>query len=278
MQFEIRHGLHPEHGKKLDTEGLRKNLLLADLFLPGKIKAVYSYIDRIIVGGVCPVREPVALEAGKEMGVEYFLERRELGIVNLGPTGRVNLDGQDYELAREDVLYVGKGVRRVAFASLDPAAPARFYLNSAPAHCAYPSRRITREAAKKVPLGSSEEANRRVIHQYIHPDVLETCQLVLGITHLEPGSVWNTMPCHTHDRRMEVYFYFNLPSEALVVHLVGAPTETRHLILRNEEAVIMPSWSIHAGVGTRNYSFVWGMVGENQTFNDMDHVPMTGLR
>jgi 4-deoxy-L-threo-5-hexosulose-uronate ketol-isomerase len=278
MQFEIRHGLHPEHGKQLDTESLRKNLLLTELFLPGKIRAAYSYIDRIIVGGVCPAREPIALEAGKEMGVEYFLERREIGIVNVGPTGRVNVDGQDYELGREDVLYVGKGVRRVVFTSVDPGAPARFYFNSAPAHAIYPIRRITREAAKKVSLGSSEEANRRVINQYIHPDVLQTCQLVMGITHLEPGSVWNTMPCHTHDRRMEVYFYFDLPAEAVVFHLVGAPTETRHLVVRNEQAVIMPSWSIHAGVGTRNYSFIWGMVGENQTFNDMDQVPMTELR
>jgi 4-deoxy-L-threo-5-hexosulose-uronate ketol-isomerase len=239
---------------------------------------VYSHIDRIIVGGVVPISE-IRIEADrKTLGSEYLLERRELGVLNLGGPGEVLVDGISYPLDYLDALYVGKGSKDVLFKSLNPKKPARFYFLSGMAHMSLPTRRVTIQEAKKVPMGSLEESNKRTIYQFLHPDVLPTCNLVMGVTRLEPGSVWNTMPTHTHERRMEVYLYFDIAPDAVVFHLMGVPTETRHLVVRNEEAVISPSWSIHSGVGTRNYSFVWGMVGENQTFTDMDAVPMSTLR
>jgi len=276
--LDVRYGIHPEHGKALDTDGLRREFLIQDLFVPGKLKWVYSHIDRIIVGGVVPLSE-IRIEADKKtLGSEYLLERREMGILNLGESGEVTMDGSVYRLDHLDALYVGRGSKDIRFRSMDTKKPAKFYFLSGMAHAAFPTRRVTLQEAKKVPLGSGEECNKRTIYQILHPDVLPTCNLVMGFTRLEPGSVWNTMPTHTHERRMEVYLYFDMAPDAVVFHLMGAPTETRHLVVRNEEAVISPSWSIHSGVGTRSYSFVWGMVGENQTFTDMDAVPMSMLR
>ena len=276
--MEIRYPAHPEDFKTYDTAKLRQEYLIEGLFTPGDLKLVYSQIDRIIVGGVCPTTAALRLEGGKALGSDFFLQRRELGVINIGGPGVVTLDGQDYPLDTRDGLYVGMGVKEVAFASTDSAQPTKFYLNSAPAHHAYPTQKISLSDAKQVKLGSRQESNQRIIYQYVHPAVLPSCQLVMGMTILEPENVWNTMPCHTHERRMEVYLYFNLPEQAVVFHFTGTPTETRHIVVRNEQAVISPSYSIHSGVGTADYTFIWGMVGENQTFTDMDNVPMSVLR
>jgi 4-deoxy-L-threo-5-hexosulose-uronate ketol-isomerase len=219
------------------------------------------------------------LSAAREIiGADYFLERRELGVINLGGQGTVSTDGSSHSMATREGLYVGKGTKSVEFGSVDARRPARFYFLSGMAHKELPTTLITEKMAKKVPMGSPEESNKRVINQVIHPDVVASCNLVMGFTGLEAGSVWNTMPCHTHERRMEVYLYFDMPADAVVFHLMGQPSQTRHIVVRNEEAVISPSWSIHSGVGTRAYSFVWGMVGENQDFKDMDGVAMAALR
>ncbi|MHC1727119.1 MAG: 5-dehydro-4-deoxy-D-glucuronate isomerase [Syntrophobacteraceae bacterium] len=276
--MDIRYPAHPEDFRKLTTEQIRRDYLIEDLFEPGKIHLVYSHIDRIIVGGVCPTSSFLPLEAGKDLGTEFFLARRELGIINIGGSGTVEVDGKTCDLGCRDGLYLGMGAREIRFSSADGNNPAKFYCNSVPAHKSYPSRVITMKDAKRVELGSQAESNQRVIYQYIHPDVLESCQLVMGMTILEPGCVWNTMPCHTHARRMEVYLYFNLPENAVVFHLTGEPSETRHIVVRNEQAVISPSYSIHSGVGTSSYTFIWGMAGENQTFTDMDFVKMNDLR
>ena len=276
--METRYPAHPEDFKTYTTERIRKDYLIEDLFVPGKVRLVYSHIDRIIVGGICPAESPLALEAGKKLGVEYFLARRELGVINIGGEGSVSVDGKRYILERRDGLYVGMGAKEISFTSADPKQPAKFYCNSAPAHRTHPTRIVSLKDAKRVELGTRAESNRRVINQYIHPDVLQSCQLVMGMTILDPENVWNTMPCHTHERRMEVYLYFDLPENALVFHFMGEPTETRHIAVRNEQAVISPSYSIHSGVGTTNYTFIWGMVGENQTFTDMDFVAMDALR
>ena len=277
--METRYGIHPDQAKSLDTAGLRREFLLQGLFKAGEVNLVYSHIDRIIVGGVVPTTGAIALPADPRMlGSEFFLERRELGAINLGGPGTVRVDGKDWSVGRLEGLYVGQGAKRVEFVSQDPRSPAKYYLASGMAHRPLATKAIANSMMKHVVLGSSEESNRRTIHQVIHPDVVETCSLVMGYTCLEPGSVWNTMPCHTHERRMEVYLYFDLPDNAAVLHLMGPPAETRHIVVHNEEAVISPSWSIHSGVGTSNYSFVWSMVGENQTFTDMDAVPMDLLR
>jgi 4-deoxy-L-threo-5-hexosulose-uronate ketol-isomerase len=238
----------------------------------------YSHIDRIIVAGITPSDKPLSLEGSKELGCSYFLERREMGIINIGGAGIVTLDGEKYELNNSDGLYVGMGVKEVSFESLDAAKPAKFYMNSGTAHKTYPTVKIGLDKANKVKAGSDAECNKRTINQYVHPAVCESCQLVMGMTILEPGSIWNTMPCHTHERRMEVYMYFNMDEDSVVFHLMGKPDETRHIVMRNEQAVISPSWSIHSGVGTKNYTFIWGMVGENQTFTDMDVVAAKDLR
>jgi 4-deoxy-L-threo-5-hexosulose-uronate ketol-isomerase len=272
--MEIRHSISPHEAKQMDTESLRHHFLIRDLFVEGELKLVYSHIDRIIVGGICPTINQLSLEAGKEMGASTFLERRELGIINVGGEGFVLADGKKYGLGPKDGIYIGAGVKAVSFASDDPKKPAKFYLNSATAHHSYPIVTISIDKAEPVHLGSLADSNKRTIYQFVHPKVLQSCQLCMGLTMLEPGCVWNTMPCHTHERRMEVYFYFNIDRDAVVFHQFGQPQETRHIVVRNEEAVISPSWSIHAGVGTRNYTFIWGMVGENQTFTDMDLVPM----
>jgi 4-deoxy-L-threo-5-hexosulose-uronate ketol-isomerase len=277
--MQTRYAIHPDQAKSLDTEALRREFLIQRPFQAGAVNLVYSHVDRMLVGGALPTTGALELEADrKTLGVDYFLERRELGVLNLGGPGKVCVDGKEYALSRLDGLYVGKGSEQVEFGSTERDNPAKFYLASGVAHRGLPTTLITPQMTKQVVLGSAEEANRRTIHQVIHPDVLETCSLVMGYTCLEPGSVWNTMPCHTHERRMEVYLYFDLPKDAFVLHLMGRPDETRHILMRNEEAVICPSWSIHSGVGSQSYSFVWAMIGENQTFTDMDAVGMDVLR
>ena len=277
--MRIRQPIHSEHARTLDTAGLRRHFLVEQLFVPEQATLTYSQIDRIIVGGIHPVHQAVrfAPELGKHTGTDFFLQRRELGLINIGGAAVVQADGQRYDVGPREALYIGQGARELSFESVDAATPAKLYFNCAPAHCHYPNRKITLAEASPETLGDANTSNRRNIHKFIVPDVLPTCQLLMGMTQLEPGSLWNTMPCHTHDRRMEVYFYFDMPADGVVFHMCGEPAETRHLVVRNEQAVISPSWSIHAGVGTQAYTFIWGMVGENQVFKDMDHVPMSTL-
>jgi len=278
MRTETRHASHPEAVRGFDTETLRRHFLIPTLFAADDILLTYSHVDRCVVGGAMPVQGPLALEAPRAVGTKTFLERRELGVVNVGGQGRVRVDGTVHDLGPRDCLYVAMGSIDVAFESVDAAAPAKFYLYSTPAHARYETRLISIAQAKAVHLGSPAQSNERTIYQMIHPDVCRTAQLLLGMTVLKPNNMWNTMPCHTHDRRSEVYFYFDLPEQARVVHLMGEPQETRHLIIANEQAVISPPWSVHSGVGTSNYTFIWAMAGDNQDFGDMDVVPMDGLR
>ncbi|SCJ07175.1 4-deoxy-L-threo-5-hexosulose-uronate ketol-isomerase 1 [uncultured Clostridium sp.] len=273
-----RYANHPNDSRKYTTEELRDHYLIEEIFKDDIIDLTYSHVDRIIFGGAKPVYKELALEAGKEMGVDYFLERREMGVINVGGPAIVTIDGQEYSLDRRDGLYIGKGNKEVKFKSMNPEDPAKLYINSVPAHKEYKTVKIEIEKANPVKLGDNSTLNKRTIYQYVHPNVCESCQLLMGLTMLEPGNAWNTMPCHTHERRMEVYFYFDMEEDTRVIHLMGEPTETRHLIVKNEQAIISPSWSIHSGVGTSNYTFIWGMCGENQTFNDMDNVPMETLR
>jgi 4-deoxy-L-threo-5-hexosulose-uronate ketol-isomerase len=276
--MDIRYAVHPEHFKSMDTDSVREQLLIKGLFEKDSLKMLYSHVDRIIVGGVCPVDNTVPLTVTKALGTEHFLERREMGIFNVGSSGTVFVDGKEYILDKKDCLYIGMGSKEISFKSAIPGDPARFYFNSAPAHATYPTVKLLKKDVQKVNLGTPDKLNVRTINQFIHPSVMKSCQLVMGMTELAPGSIWNTMPTHTHDRRMEVYFYFDLPDDALVFHFLGEPAETRHVVMRNEEAVISPSWSIHAGMATSSYTFIWGMVGENQTFTDMDDVPMSALK
>jgi 4-deoxy-L-threo-5-hexosulose-uronate ketol-isomerase len=276
--MDIRHSIHPEHLKSMDTGDMRKHFLVQGLFEKDTLKMYYSHVDRVIVGGVCPVDEMVSLPVTKALGTEFFLERREMGIFNVGSQGTVFVDGKEYVLDRKDCLYIGMGAKDISFKSAVKNDPAHFYFNSAPAHASYPTIKLSKSDAQKVNLGDADKANVRTINQFIHPSVMKSCQLVMGMTELAPNSIWNSMPTHTHDRRMEVYFYFDLPEDALVFHFFGEPKETRHIVIRNEEAVISPSWSIHSGAGTSNYTFIWGMAGENQTFTDMDNVPMSELK
>ncbi len=277
--MNTRQGIHKAHAKTLDTQQLRDEFLVESIFEADSYTMTYSHIDRILFGGVMPQKEKVSFDGiGKKFGVDYLLERREMGIINIGSLGYVDVDGEVYELENQQALYIGKGAKSVSFGSESESQPAKFYYNSAPAHAAYPTRKITQADAMPVTLGDSESCNERTIYKYIVPDVVETCQLVMGLTKLEAGSLWNTMPCHTHERRMEVYLYCDIQPEQAVFHMMGEPTETRHILVHNEQAVISPSWSIHSGVGTKNYSFIWGMVGENQTFDDMDHIKTTDLR
>lgn len=275
--MDIRYGAHPEDAKTYDTSRLRQEFLIQNLFVPGKVTMVYSHVDRMITGTAVPA-EPLALEGGKEMGSAFFLERRELGVINIGGPGTVTVDGKEYSMDKYDGLYVGMGSREIVFASTDSANPAKFYFNSAAAHKAYPTIKVGITDVQPTRLGTQNQSNDRTIYKYFHPEGVQSCQLVMGMTVLEPGNMWNTMACHTHERRMEVYLYFELPEDAVVFHYMGKPDETRHIVMRNEEAVISPSWSIHSGVGTSCYRFIWGMAGENQTFNDMDGVSMTYIK
>jgi 4-deoxy-L-threo-5-hexosulose-uronate ketol-isomerase len=278
MKMDLRTLPTPESYSRMTTAELRAAFVLGNLFVPGKVSMVYCDADRAIVGGAVPARAPLPLLAGKkEMAAAYFAERREIGVVNIGGPGTVAAGGKAFKLKRKDMLYIGRGTRSVVFGSDRQNDPARFYFVSFPAHAACPTKIARAADAEKSDLGSDEGANRRTINKYIHPGGVGSCQLVMGLTDLAPGSVWNTMPPHTHLRRMEVYLYFNIDSGSAVVHLMGSPGETRSLIMRNGEAVISPAWSIHCGAGTRNYSFVWAMGGENQEFSDMDAVPVTQL-
>lgn len=276
--MEMRYPSHPEKVKHFTTAQLREEFLIPTLFVDDAVTLVYSHIDRIIVGGACPSTRSLTLSGDpKELGADYFLERREAGIINVGGAGTITVDGVAYPMTKYDGLYVGKGAQTVEFRSDDASQPAHFYITSTPAHATYPTTHIPISSADPVHLGSIANSNERTINKYIHPDGVKSCQLVMGLTLLEPNNMWNTMPAHTHARRMEVYFYFDISSDNVVFHLMGEPNETRHLVVRNEQAVISPSWSIHAGMGTGNYAFIWAMAGENQTFSDMDAVPMSQL-
>ncbi|MGE6164763.1 5-dehydro-4-deoxy-D-glucuronate isomerase [Aeromonas rivipollensis] len=277
--MQIRQSIHSDHAKQLDTQGLRREFLVEEIFTPDQLTMTYSHIDRIVFGGIMPVHGILGFsdELGKTFGVSYFLERRELGLINIGGPALIIVDGTTFEIGNAEALYVGLGARELSFASIDASQPAKLYYNSAPAHMNFPTRKVTREQASPSTIGEAATSNRRTIYKYLVPDVLPTCQLVMGMTQLEEGSLWNTMPCHTHERRMEVYFYFNMKDDAAVFHMMGKPDETRHLLVHNEQAVISPSWSIHSGVGTQAYTFIWGMVGENQVFGDMDHVAVRDL-
>lgn len=276
--MEMRYPSHPDKVKTFTTAQLRDEFLIPTLFVDGEVKLVYSHIDRMIIGGAAPLGEslPLAVQP-KDLGADFFLQRREIGIINVGGSGTVRVDSITYPMSQCDGLYVGMGVQDLQFASDDLNQPAHFYFTSSPAHTSYPTTHIPISSAEPVHLGSISNSNERTIHKYIHPDGVKSCQLVMGLTLLEPNNMWNTMPAHTHARRMEVYFYFNITDDNVVFHLMGEPQETRHLLVRNEQAVISPSWSIHAGMGTGNYAFIWAMAGENQTFSDMDAVPMRQL-
>lgn len=277
--MEIRYATNPTEARTYDTARLRKEYLIEGLFVPGELRLSYSHVDRFITGGVIPCAQTIKLVADrKEMGADYFLERREIGIINVGPPGTVTVDGEQYLLETKDCLYIGLGHKEVLFDSVDYSSPARFYLSSTPAHMAYPTVKVSIEEAEPNHLGSINASNERTIYKYIHLQGVQSCQLVMGMTLLKPGNMWNTMPCHTHNRRSEVYFYFDMPEDGVVFHLMGEPHETRHIAVRNEQAVISPSWSIHSGVGTNNYTFIWSMAGENQEFSDMDPVAMQELR
>ena len=261
----------------MTTAELRSNFLVENLMITDEVKMVYSHYDRIIVGGAKPVNKSLLLPNHNELKAEYFLERREMGIINVGGPGIVEADAERFSLNKLDCVYLGKGVQKVSFASDNGASPV-FYFLSAPAHAAHPAHLMKKEEASPVTIGDMKTANHRTIYKYIHADGIESCQLVMGLTVLGEGSVWNTMPAHTHTRRMEAYFYFDVQPEHRVIHLMGQPQETRHLIVANHEAIISPPWSIHAGCGTANYSFIWGMGGENYTYTDMDAVAISDLR
>ena len=276
--METRYTPNPDQARYLDTEELRQNFLLEDLFISGQINMVYTDLDRLICGGVVPDGKALTLAAGPELAADYFLQRREMGILNIAESGMVTVDGTVFELASKEVLYIGRGAKDVSFASKDPQHPAVFFFASYPAHAAYPTTRITQAEAEREDMGTQGQANVRTIYKYIHPRGVKSAQLVLGFTEIAPGSVWNTMPSHRHPRRMEVYFYFDLPKDGVVFHFMGEPDETRHLVVREKQAVLSPSWSLHSGVCTGAYRFLWAMGGENQAFADMDFIPMSELR
>lgn len=276
--MEIKYAIHPEDVKSYDTSRLRKEFHSEKIMVEDTIQLIYTHYDRFIYGGICPANKKLSLPTYDELKSEYFLERRELGIVNTGGKGKITVDGEGYDLENLDVLYVGKGKKELVFESADPKDPAKFYVNSNPAHKEYPTVKATKQDANKVDLGSKETCNERTIYQFIHENGIQSCQLVMGFTEFKVGSIWNTFPPHTHDRRMEVYFYFDLPADQIVMHFMGQPQETRHIAIKNEDAVVSPPWSIHAGAGTASYKFVWGMAGENKAFTDMDGIPLTELR
>ena len=276
--FETRYADSPDAVKAFGTAELRDAFLIDDLFAEGRVKLVYTHYDRYIAGGAMPADGALALEAIDPLKADFFLQRRELGVINVGGKGRVTVDGEAYALAYKEALYVGRGANDVRFESDDASAPAKFYLNSAPAHARYPTKKVGREDAEVVEAGAAETSNKRTIRKLIVSSVVEVCQLQMGMTELAPGSVWNTMPAHTHDRRMEVYFYFEVPDGQAVCHFMGRPDETRHLWVQNEQAVISPPWSIHSGAGTSGYTFIWGMAGENLDYGDMDGVDTPDLR
>lgn len=282
MSMNIRYSCNQKDFKRYTTKEAREEFLISGLYQPDQVVAVYSHVDRMITMGCMPVKEKVSIDKGIDvwgnLGTEFFLQRREIGIFNIGGSGMIAVDGVDYELHYQDCLYITQGTKEVIFSSADMTKPAKFYMVSAPAHCSYENKLIKMADAAKRPLGDMKTANKRVINQFIHPDVLPTCQLSMGLTVLEEGNVWNTMPAHTHERRMEVYTYLEVPEDQVVMHFMGEAQETRHIVMKNEEAVISPSWSIHSGCGTCSYTFIWAMGGENQAFDDMDHIATEKLQ
>ena len=277
-KYSSRYASGPEAVKKYDTQQLREEFLIDDLMQEDEVVLVYSHYDRYIAGSAVPVKGDLALETIDPLKAPYFLERRELGIINVGGSGSVVVEGTTYELGFKDALYIGAGNKEVVFKSDDKNNPAKFYLNSAPAHTIYPTKKVSLAEANKLQLGTMETANHRTVNQMIIGSVVTTCQLQMGMTELKPGSVWNTMPAHVHDRRMEVYFYLDIPENQAVCHFMGQPQETRHIWMNNHQAVISPPWSIHSGSGTSNYTFIWGMAGENLDYGDMDVCKITDLR
>jgi 4-deoxy-L-threo-5-hexosulose-uronate ketol-isomerase len=276
--MEIRFEHSPKETSEMNTEELRAAFLTENLMQDDTVQLLYTHYDRVIVGGVKPVKGRPVLETHPELKADYFLQRREIGIINVGGGGKVHADGKSYELGKLDCLYLGKGVQKVSFESVDPQDPALFYLLSTPAHAVYPVQFLPKESALPTDMGSPDTSNARTIYKYIHAEGIQSAQLVMGLTILKKGSVWNTMPAHTHTRRMEAYFYFEVPEQQRVFHFMGLPTETRHLLIANHQAVVSPPWSIHSGCGTSNYSFIWGMAGENYTYTDMDLVSIGDLR
>ena len=280
--MDIRYSTGKEPFKRMTTDELRDEFLVTGIFKADDVSCVYSHIDRIVVMGCMPVKEEVKADKGidvwKNFGAHSLLERREMGVINIGEEGSIKVDGTEYKMAHFDCIYIPMGTKEVAFKSKDGAKPAKFYIVTVPAHKPCPLKHIPFENAIHKHLGAQATSNERTINQYIHPDVLETCQLSMGLTHLEEGSVWNTMPVHTHERRMEVYFYFDIPNDNVVFHFMGEPNETRHIVMHNDEAVINPSWSIHAGCGTSNYTFIWAMCGENRAYDDQDWIDTNDLR
>ncbi|HEY0700187.1 MAG TPA: 5-dehydro-4-deoxy-D-glucuronate isomerase [Micromonospora sp.] len=280
QSIQVRHCTNPEDVRHYDVDRLRREYVVEDLFVPGEIRGVYTHEDRIVIGGAVPAPgAPLRLPAWDELRAEHFCDRREVAVVNIGGDGTVRVDGTVYQVGHRDAVYVGRGAREVDFeAGSDGAEPAVFYFFSALAHTGHPTTLVRRADAARVDTGDARTANRRQVERYVHEGGTRSAQIVMGITSLEPGSVWNTMPPHTHDRRTEIYLYFGLPEEDRIMHLLGRPTDTRHLVVANRQAVISPSWSLHSGVGTTNYAFVWAMAGENQSFEDMDHVQPSDLR
>lgn len=276
--YEVRYACSPKETKALTTEGLRKEFLIQNLMEADTTNLVYTHFDRYIVGGAVPVKSPLKLATIDPLKSDYFLERREIGIINVGGAGSVTVNGKKYDLDYKEALYIGKENKEVSFSSDSADTPAKFYLNSTPAHKVFPTKKISRADAEIVEMGSMETANARTIRKLIVNSLVETCQVQMGMTELKPGSVWNTMPAHVHDRRMEVYFYFEVPKEQAVCHFMGQPQETRHIWMANDEAVISPPWSIHSGSGTSNYTFIWGMAGENLDYGDMDHCKIKDLK
>ncbi|QCX53882.1 5-dehydro-4-deoxy-D-glucuronate isomerase [Elizabethkingia sp. JS20170427COW] len=275
--MKIKFAVHPRDAKKLNSEELRQDFLIENLMQNNNINLTYCHYDRLIVGGAKPIGATLILETHEELKAEYFLERRELGVINVGGSGKVEVDGVSYPLHKLDCLYVGKGSKKIAFTSDSQEHPALFYLLSAPAHQNYPTTLYTKEQASPVDLGDLSTSNKRTVYKYIHEAGIQSCQLVLGLTILETGSVWNSVPSHTHTRRSEVYFYFDLAHEQRIFHMMGEPKETRHIIMKNHEAVVSPPWSEHFGCGTSNYGFIWGMAGENKRYDDMDATPLDTL-
>jgi 4-deoxy-L-threo-5-hexosulose-uronate ketol-isomerase len=276
--METRYAHSPKDIEHYSTEELRSEFLQQRIFVPGEICLTYLHYDRQIFGGVTPTDKPLEIVLSKELGVDYFLERRELGVINIGGTGTIVIDGKEEEMKKQDGYYIGKETKEVIFKSNDLSNPAKFYVVSTPAHHKYPNVKISIDNITPRVVGEGKTLNKRKIFQYIHPNVCESCQLQMGYTILEEGSAWNTMPCHTHERRMETYLYFDMSNDTKVFHFMGKPDETKHIVLGNEEAVISPSWSIHSGVGTSNYTFIWAMCGENITYDDMDMVSMDDLK
>jgi 4-deoxy-L-threo-5-hexosulose-uronate ketol-isomerase len=276
--MQIRFESSRKEVSKMNTDTLRENFLVENIFETNKVRFVYSHYDRVIIGGAVPTTTPLPLPNFDSLKANYFLERREIGIINIGGDGKITVDGVTYNISKLGCLYIGKGTQEVSFSSIDSSKPAAFYLLSSPAHQTYPTTLFTKENATPVTVGSMETSNHRTIYKYIHMDGIQSCQLVMGLTVLQTGSVWNTMPAHVHDRRMEAYCYFDVPENHRVLHLMGDPDETRHLVVANRQAVISPPWSIHSGCGTSNYSFIWGMAGENKDYTDMDIIPINDLK